>query len=50
LQQGYSRADLLDYLESGQPIDAYCMRCDVLWAVSAQERIALAEQVSPGSR
>ena len=50
LQQGYTRADLLEYLESGHPIDAYCIRCDVLWAVSAQERIGLAEQVSPGLR
>ena len=41
-QHGYERIDLVDSLEGEQTIDAYCLTCDVLWPISADERSLLA--------
>ena len=44
-QGGLSRARLLRLLDSGHPIEAYCTTCDKFWAVSAQERVAIAKEL-----
>jgi hypothetical protein len=38
VQRAYTRRALVNLLENGRIIDAYCMTCDVVWPVSAQER------------
>jgi hypothetical protein len=50
VQDGYTRAALLRLLERGRIIEAYCLKCDVLWPVSPQERVALARAMAPGQR
>jgi hypothetical protein len=42
LQQVYTRRALIRLIESSQMIDAYCISCDVVWPVSAHERIVIA--------
>ena len=44
-QGGFSRARLLRLLDSGHPIEAYCTTCDKFWAVSPQERAAIANKL-----
>jgi len=34
-------------LESGNIIDAYCLACDVVWPVNAQERNLVATAIAP---
>ena len=45
-QDAFSVADLPRLLNSGYPIEAYCVRRDEFWSVSVPERIALGEAVS----
>jgi hypothetical protein len=45
LQNGYTRAELAASLNTGRPIDAYCLMCDVVWPVDAQERFLIAAQL-----
>jgi hypothetical protein len=46
LQLAYTRRALLGLVPSGNIIDAYCLACDVVWPVSAQERILLARAIA----
>lgn len=47
VQDGYTRAALVRLLERGRIIEAYCLTCDVLWPVTAGERVALARAMAP---
>jgi hypothetical protein len=47
LQNGYERIELVESLGAGQAIDAYCLQCDVLWSISAQERLLIARGITP---
>jgi len=38
LQLAYTRRALFRLLKTGNIIDAYCLACDVVWHVHAQER------------
>ena len=42
LQRGHTRRALTKLLESRQIIDAYCLECDVVWPVTAEERALIA--------
>lgn len=42
LQHGHIRRALTKLIESRQIIDAYCLECDVVWPVSAEERALIA--------
>jgi hypothetical protein len=42
LQRGFSRVALDRMLTGGDPVEAYCARCDEFWAISPRERVALA--------
>jgi hypothetical protein len=46
LQYAYTRRALVNLLQSGPMVDAYCTKCDGVWHVSAQERAALASMIS----
>jgi hypothetical protein len=46
LQHGHSRRALMRSIETSQIIDAYCLLCDVVWPVSAQERELIAHAVA----
>ena len=48
LQLAYTRRALLRLLESGNIIDAYCLACDVVWPVSAQERNLVVAAIAAG--
>ena len=41
-QRGFSRAALGRLLNSGHPIEGYCVTCDEFWVISPRERAALA--------
>lgn len=41
-QNGYERIELAASLAADLPIDAYCVNCDVLWPITAQERSQVA--------
>jgi hypothetical protein len=43
LQHAYTRRALTRLIESSQIIDAYCVACDVVWPVSAHERVVIAD-------
>jgi hypothetical protein len=45
-QHGYERIELVDSLAGEQTIDAYCLTCDVLWPISADERSLLATLIA----
>jgi hypothetical protein len=47
LQNGYERIELVESLGAGQAIDAYCLQCDVVWPISAQERFLIARGITP---
>jgi hypothetical protein len=49
LQLAYTRRALVSLLRCGDIIDAYCISCDVVWPVSAQERISVAAAITAGS-
>ena len=42
LQHGHTRRALTKLIESRQIIDAYCLECDVVWPVTAEERALIA--------
>jgi len=42
LQRAYTRRALRRLIESNEIIDAYCFACDVVWPVSALERVVIA--------
>jgi hypothetical protein len=42
LQHGHTRRALTKLIESRQIIDAYCLECDVMWPVTAEERALIA--------
>jgi hypothetical protein len=42
LQNGYERIEIIESLGAGQAIHAYCLQCDVVWPISAQERFLIA--------
>jgi hypothetical protein len=44
-QSGYERIELVESLNAGQAIDAYCLTCDVVWPITAQERFLLAKEI-----
>src|SRR5215831_16104581 len=48
LQLAYKRRALLSLLKSGNIIDAYCLACDVVWPISAQERNSVATVIAAG--
>jgi len=41
----YTRRTLLTLLETGNMIDAYCANCDVMWPISAQEKVEIARAI-----
>jgi len=45
-QHGYQRIELADSLTGKQTIDAYCLSCDVVWPISAEERSLIATQIA----
>jgi hypothetical protein len=47
LQNGYERIELVESLGASQAIDAYCLQCDVVWPISAQERFLIARGLTP---
>jgi hypothetical protein len=47
LQGGYTRHTLLSLLRPRSTIEAYCMKCAVLWPISAEEKRALSEENAP---
>jgi hypothetical protein len=48
LQAAYTQAELRRLLSYGRPVEAFCPPCDQFWAVSVEERVALAKTVLPG--
>jgi hypothetical protein len=46
LQDGCTRRTLLELLSSESSIEAYCMRCAVLWPISVDEQHALREELT----
>jgi hypothetical protein len=42
LQHGHTRRALTKLIESRHIIDAYCLECDVIWPVPAEERALIA--------
>jgi hypothetical protein len=47
LQSGYTRGALVQVLETGDPIDAYCVTCDAHWPIAVQERYLVARGIAP---
>jgi hypothetical protein len=45
-QNGYTRRAIARLLERSHTIDAYCVPCDVLWPISAEERGAMARLIA----
>jgi hypothetical protein len=45
-QNGYTRRAVARLLETQRTIDAYCVPCDVLWPLSADERAAMATLIA----
>jgi len=45
-QNGYTRRAIARLLETSHTIDAYCVPCDVLWPISADERLAMATLIA----
>jgi hypothetical protein len=48
LQLAYTRRALVRLLKSGNIIDAYCLACDVVWPVTAQERSLVVAAIAAG--
>jgi hypothetical protein len=46
LQGGYTRDALVQLLETGTPIEAYCVPCDVHWPIAVQERYLVARGIA----
>jgi hypothetical protein len=45
LQNAYVQRELVRLLDTGQPIDAYCLICDVQWPITRQERSLVARGI-----
>lgn len=45
-QNGYTRRAIARLLETNHTIDAYCVPCDVLWPIGADERRAMARVIA----
>lgn len=45
-QRGFSRAALSRLLNGGHPVEAYCVMCNVFWSITADERIAIASDLT----
>ena len=45
-QHGYSRRTLFFLLNTGRSIDAYCVICNVCWALSESERYAISSSMN----
>ncbi len=45
-QHGHTRRTLIRLIQSGQIIDAYCLSCDLVWPVSAEERVLIAQAIA----
>jgi hypothetical protein len=45
-QNGYTRRAIARLLETSHTIDAYCVPCDVLWPISADERLVMARIIA----
>jgi hypothetical protein len=48
VQRAYTRRALVSLLENGRIVDAYCVSCDVVWPVSAQERNQMTTAIATG--
>jgi hypothetical protein len=46
LQDGYARRVLLRLLNTNTKVDAYCVECNAFWAISSEERHAIAVWLS----
>ncbi len=46
VQPGYPRDKLLQLLDSGAEIRAYCSNCDEHWTVSTEERVDIARSLA----
>ena len=46
LQDGYTRGELFQLLRSHASIKAYCMRCGLLWPISAREQQAISAKLT----
>jgi len=40
-QHGHTCRALVRLIASRQTIDAYCLECDIVWPVTAEERVAI---------
>jgi hypothetical protein len=47
LQHGYTRRALVRLIEFRQTVDAYCLECDIVWPITAEERMAIECAVTP---
>ena len=48
LQHGHTRRALIRLIGARQVIDAYCLECDMVWAVTLEERDAIACALATG--
>jgi len=46
LQDGYTRSVLFQLLRSDSSIEAYCMRCGLLWPISPAEQRFISEKLT----
>jgi hypothetical protein len=46
LQSGYAQGALVHLLDTGQPINAYCVICDRQWPITIQERYAVVRGIA----
>lgn len=46
LQSQYAQGELVRLLDQGEPINAYCVTCDVGWPVAVQERYLIARGIA----
>jgi hypothetical protein len=42
LQHGHTRRALIRLIQCCQIVDAYCLECDLVWPVTAEERAVIA--------
>ena len=45
-QDAFTVAELARLLNSGHPIEAYCVPCDEFWPISVRQRVELGEVVA----
>jgi hypothetical protein len=46
VQTGYARDELVQLIEDGAEIEAYCISCDQYWSISTEERADLARALA----